>query len=50
MTRINTGALPKPISEAYMGLLRSLWDHGVIDGQLREMIRMRSAVLADCHL
>ncbi len=48
--RIDTNALPPGIRDAYASLVRALWEHGVIDGQLREMIRMRSAVTADCKL
>ena len=50
MQRIDPSALPAPIREAYHDLLRALWEHGPLDGQLRELIRMRSAVLADCKL
>jgi hypothetical protein len=48
--RIDPNAVPAAIRAAYYDLLRALWDHGPLDGQLREMIRMRSAVLADCKL
>lgn len=40
--------LPAPINEAFQALVRSLWEHGTLDHPLREMIRMRSAVLANC--
>jgi len=49
IARIDTSALPAPISQAYLGLIRAIWDHGKLDGQLREMVRVRSAILADCH-
>jgi hypothetical protein len=47
--RVDTMALPAPIREAFLGLIRAIWDHGVLDPQLREMIRVRSAILADCR-
>jgi hypothetical protein len=40
--------LPEAISGAYGALVRSLWTHGRLEPQLREMLRMRSAVLANC--
>jgi hypothetical protein len=46
-TRIPVG-LPPAISAAYSALIKSLWTDGRLDPQLREMIRMRSAVLANC--
>lgn len=49
VARVDTNALPAPISQAYLGLIRAIWDHGVLDGQLKEMVRMRSALLADCR-
>ena len=45
---VDTGALPGPIQEAFFNLIRSFWEHGALDGQIREMIRMRSAILVDC--
>ena len=47
--RIDPAALPAPISQAFMGLIRAIWDHGTLDGQLKEMIRLRSAYLANCR-
>ena len=41
---IDTGALPGPIQEAFFNLIRSFWEHGALDGQIREMIRMRPAM------
>ena len=50
VARVDITALPEPISKAFLGLIQAIWDHGVLDGQLREMIRMRSALLANCRL
>ena len=47
--RIDHSALPAPISMAFLGLIQAIWDHGHLDGQLREMIRVRSAYLANCR-
>ena len=41
-------SLPAPITAAYRALVKSLWEHGKLDPQLREMLRLRSAVLANC--
>ena len=41
-------SLPPPITAAYRALVRSLWAHGQLDPALREMLRLRSAVLANC--
>ena len=49
VARVDVSALPAPISHAFMGLIRAIWDHGKLDGQLKEMIRMRSAFLANCR-
>ena len=48
--RIDHTALPIPIQQAYGQLIESIWTHGVLDGQLRELIRMRSAMEVDCKL
>ena len=40
--------LPAAIAAAYTALIRSLWTDGQLDPPLREMLRMRSAVLANC--
>ena len=45
---VDHGALPAGISAAYFNLIQALWKHGTLDGQLKELIRMRSAMLADC--
>ena len=47
--RIDHSALPAPIGQAFLGFIQAIWDHGELDGQLREMIRMRSAYLANCR-
>lgn len=47
--RVDVNALPVPIRQAFLALIRSIWDHGQLDGQLKEMIRVRSAVLANCR-
>ena len=47
--RIDHSALPAQISMAFLGLIQAIWDHGHLDGQLREMIRVRSAYLANCR-
>ena len=47
--RIDQTELPLPIREAFLRLIQSIWDHGQLDGQLREMIRVRSAYLANCR-
>ena len=46
--QVDTGKLPGPIQEAFFELIRSFWEYGTLDGQLKEMIRMRSAILVDC--
>jgi len=40
--------LPAEIAAATRKLIKSLWAHGKLEPQLREMLRMRSAVLANC--
>jgi hypothetical protein len=45
---VDHGALHPQISAAFFGLIQALWKHGTLDGQLKELIRMRSAMLADC--
>jgi hypothetical protein len=45
---VDHGALPEGIRDAFFNLIQALWKHGTLDGQLKELIRMRSAVLADC--
>jgi hypothetical protein len=42
-------SLPPPVWDAYRAMVKALWEHGKLDHQLREMLRVRSAVLADCH-
>lgn len=45
---VDASALPAPIQEAFFHFIQAMWDHGQLDGQIREMIRMRSAILVDC--
>ena len=45
---VDASELPSQIQAAYFNFIRSIWDHGTIDGQIKEMIRMRSAILVDC--
>jgi len=45
---VDVSELPGQIQAAYFNFIRSIWDHGTIDGQIKEMIRMRSAILVDC--
>ncbi len=48
VAKIDHGALPEGISRAFFQLIQAIWKHGTLDGQLKEMIRMRSAMLSDC--
>ena len=48
VAKVDTQRLPAPIQEAYFDFIRSFWEHGTLDPQIKELIRMRSAVLADC--
>ena len=48
VARIDHGALPQGISSAFFQLIQAIWEHGTLDGQIKEMVRMRSALLADC--
>ena len=41
-------ALPAPIHEAFFDYIQTFWEHGELDPQIKELIRMRSAILADC--
>jgi hypothetical protein len=45
---VDHAALPAGISAAFFKLIQALWTHGTLDGQLKELIRMRSAMLSDC--
>jgi hypothetical protein len=40
--------LPAEISAAYQAMIKSLWRYGRLTPHLREMVRLRSAVLANC--
>jgi hypothetical protein len=46
---IDHGALPEGIRNAFFNLIQSIWKHGTLDAQLKELIRMRSAMLAGCR-
>ena len=48
VSKINKEALPPGISAAYFEFIQSFWKYGKLDPQIKEMIRMRSAMLADC--
>ncbi|NQZ95818.1 MAG: hypothetical protein HRU01_04850 [Myxococcales bacterium] len=48
VAHIDQSELPAPIQEAFFAFIRSFWEHGQLDGQIKEMIRMRSAILVDC--
>jgi hypothetical protein len=48
VARVET-SLPSPVWDAYRALVKALWEHGALDHRLREMLRVRSAVVADCH-
>ena len=50
VSRIDHTALPLPIQRAYGQLVEALWQHGCLEPQLRELIRMRGAVEVDCRL
>jgi hypothetical protein len=40
--------LPAEIAAATRALIKSFWAYGKLEPQLRELLRMRSAVLANC--
>lgn len=48
VAKVDAGALPKGIMSAYFRFIQSFWEHGTLDPQLKELIRMRSATLSDC--
>ena len=48
VAKVEIGALPAPIHEAYFNYIQTFWDHGKLDPQIKELIRMRSAINADC--
>lgn len=47
--RGDANAMPQPIFDGYSAFLKALWRYGRLEAPLREMIRMRSAQLADCR-
>ncbi len=48
VAKVEVQALPAPIHEAYFNFIQTFWDHGKLDPQIKELIRMRSAISADC--
>ncbi len=48
VAKVDHGALPAEIQQAFFGLIQALWKHGTLDPQIKELVRMRSATLADC--
>jgi len=48
VAKVDVQALPAPIHEAYFKFVQTFWDHGLLDPQVKELIRMRSAINADC--
>ena len=48
VAKVDIQALPAPIHEAFFDYIQTFWKHGELDPQVKELIRMRSAVLADC--
>ena len=48
VAKVDIQALPAPIHEAFFNYIQTFWKHGKLDPQLKELIRMRSAVMADC--
>ena len=48
VAKVDHGALAPQIQEAYLNLIQSMWKYGKLDGQIKELIRMRSAMLVDC--
>lgn len=48
VAKVDIQALPAPIHEAFFNYIQTFWEHGELDPQIKELIRMRSAVLADC--
>ncbi len=48
VAKVDHSALPAEIQKAFFGLIQAIWKHGTLDAQIKELIRMRSATLADC--
>jgi len=48
VAKVDIQALPAPIHEAFFNYIQTFWKHGKLDPQIKELIRMRSAVMADC--
>ena len=48
VAKIDLAQLPAPIQEAFYNFILTFWEHGKLDPVVKELIRMRSAILADC--
>ena len=48
VAKIDHGQLPEGIREAFFNFIQSMWRDGTLDPQIKELMRMRSATLADC--
>ena len=48
VAKVDIQALPAPIHEAFFDYIQTFWEHGELDPQIKELIRRRSAILADC--
>ena len=48
VAKVDIQALPAPIHEAFFDYIQTFWEHGELDPQIKELIRMRSAMVADC--
>ncbi|MCH2173032.1 hypothetical protein MK489_19815 [Myxococcota bacterium] len=48
VAQVDIQALPAPIHEAFFNYIQTFWEHGELDPQVKELIRMRSAMVADC--
>ena len=48
VAKIDHRQLPAGIQKAYFDFIQSMWKHGTLDPQIKELMRMRSATLADC--
>ena len=48
VAKVEVQALPAPIHEAFFNYNQTFWEYGELDPQIKELIRMRSAINADC--
>ena len=48
VANVEIQALPAPIHEAYFNYIQSFWKYGELDPQIKELVRMRSAMAVDC--